>query len=226
MFPLAHDEIEVVPFLLDSDEGVSLVEAEKWIDEEERERAAAFKFPVHRDRFVRGRGMLRLVLSRHIGDDPDSFHFSYGEKGKPFVPGSDMHFNLSHSEEYAAIAVSRLPSVGIDIERFDRKVDIPGLSRRCFRPKEVERIEAAEGARQVRAFFWTWTAKEARMKATGEGFGLEPQKIEIEFADELPDNCLHPVDPKAYLNAVDIPGWDVACTVAATSPFRVRVREV
>lgn len=226
MLSLAHDEIEVVPFLLDTDESIRLSDAEKWIDEEECERAAAFKFPIHRDRYVRGRGMLRLTLSEHMDCAPESFGFSYGDKGKPFLQGADFHFNLSHSDKFAAVAVSRLPSVGIDIERFDREVDIAGLSRRCFRPNEVKRIQNANGDRKARAFFWTWTAKEARMKATGEGFGLEPQKIEIEFADELPENCLQPVDPKAYLNAVDIPGWQVACTVAATSPFRVRVREL
>lgn len=226
MLPLAHDEIEVVPFLLDTDDAIRLGDAERWIDGEERERAAAFKFPIHRDRFVRGRGMLRQVLFQHLGDAPESFRFSYGERGKPFLEGEEFHFNLSHSEGLAVLAVSRLPSVGIDIERFDREVDVPGLSRRCFRPSEVERIEKAEGEQKVRAFFWTWTAKEARMKATGEGFGLEPQKIEIKFEDELPEYCLHPVDPKAYLNAVGIAGWNVACTVAATSPFRVRVRNV
>lgn len=226
MLPLADDEIEVVPFPLDSDEAVRLEDAARWLSPEERERADAFRFPVHRERFIRGRGMVRKVLSEHLNEAPESLRFARGEKGKPFLPNGELHFNLSHSEQYAVFAVSPIASIGIDIERFDRKVDVEGLSRRCFRPSECERIEGRSGDRKVRAFFWTWTAKEARMKATGEGFGLEPKKIEILFGEELPEHCLHPVDPKIYLNAVEIPGWQVACTLAAIQPFRYRVRPV
>ncbi|MDF1861127.1 MAG: 4'-phosphopantetheinyl transferase superfamily protein [Verrucomicrobiales bacterium] len=226
MLPLAADEIEVVPFLLDTDDSVSLSEAESWLSPGEQERAAAFRFPVHRDRYIRGRGMVRKVLSEHTGEAPGSFGFSLGERGKPYLQEGELHFNLSHSEEYAVFAVSKLPSVGIDIERFDRKVDVPGLSKRCFRPSETERIERMTGEEKIRAFFWTWTAKEARMKATGEGFGLEPKKIEISFGEEHPEDCLHPIDPKVYLNAVSLPGWQVACTLAATHPFRVRLRSL
>ena len=99
MLPLAADEIEVVPFLLDTDDSVSLSEAESWLSPDEQERAAAFRFPVHRDRYVRGRGMVRKVLSEHTGEPPGSFDFSLGQRGKPYLHEGVFHFNLSHSSK-------------------------------------------------------------------------------------------------------------------------------
>jgi 4'-phosphopantetheinyl transferase len=225
MLELADDEIEVIPFLLDENDAIPLSEAEAWLSGDERERAAAFRFQVHRERYIRGRGMMRRCLAEHLGRPPGTLEFFTGERGKPHLAGEELHFNLSHSEDHAALAISRLPSVGIDVERFDREVDIDGLSRRCFRQSECERLRLLDPDEKQRAFFWTWTAKEARMKATGEGFGLEPQKIEISFRGEWPEICLEPESPRAFVAPVVFPGRPVACTVAATSPFRVRVRE-
>ena len=225
MSSLEPDEIEVIPFLLDEEETLPVDEAIEWLSDEERARADAFRFPVHRDRFVRGRGMVRRVLGEHLGQSPASFRFELGNRGKPHLPGGELHFNLSHSVDRAALAVSRLPSIGIDIERFDRDVDIDGLSRRCFRQSECDRLAGLDEEARTRAFFWTWTAKEARMKATGEGFGLAPQKIEISFEGEWPEVCLEPASPRAYVAPVHLPDRGAACTVAATSPFRIRLRE-
>lgn len=223
MSVLADNEIEVTGFILDEEDTLPLDLAQSWLSPEEKKRSAAFKFPVHRDRYIRGRGMMRQCLSGHLGRSPESLDFILGEKGKPYLVGDELHFNLSHSEDKAALAISKLPSVGIDIERFDRQVDIPGLSRRCFRESEIARFEGLSGEALQRAFFWTWTAKEARMKATGEGFGLEPGKIEISFCGERPDRCLAPLDPSVFVAAVELHGFDAACTVAATSPFETRI---
>ena len=223
MLPLADNEIEVTGFVLDDEDTLPVDLAHSWLSEDERVRAAAFRFPVHRDRYIRGRGMVRQCLSGHLRRSPESLEFVLGDKGKPYLVGDELHFNLSHSEDKAALAISKLPSVGIDIERFDREVDIPGLSRRCFRASEVKRLEGLTDMALQRAFFWTWTAKEARMKATGEGFGLEPGKIEISFCGEWPDRCLAPADPTVFVAAVELPGFDTACTVAATMPFDVRI---
>lgn len=222
---LAEDEIEVIPFLLDEEDVLPLAEAEAWLSGEERERAAAFRFEVHRNRYIRGRGMVRKRLAGHLGADPGALVFELGERGKPHLVTGDLHFNLSHSEDRAALAISRMPSIGIDIECFRREVDIDGLSRRCFRDSECARLETLAMEERKRAFFWTWTAKEARMKATGEGFALEPRRIEIAFREEWPETCLEPTEPRAWVAAVPLPDGEAACTVAAMSPFRVTVRE-
>ncbi|MEM1442953.1 MAG: 4'-phosphopantetheinyl transferase superfamily protein [Verrucomicrobiota bacterium] len=223
MIPLAENEVEVRGFILDDDRDILLDEASSFLNEEEKERANAFRFPILRERYIRGRGMVRRCLGAHLNRAPESLHFTLGEKGKPYLKNDELHFNLSHSEEKAALAISHLPAIGIDIEQFRREVDIPALSRRCFRDSEIQRLNGLEGEELQRAFFWTWTAKEARMKATGEGFGLEPGKIEISFQGEWPHRCLAPLDPTVYVSAVRIPGFQSACTVAATHPFELRI---
>lgn len=214
-------EIVVTPFCLDEDSSLSLERARSWLNEEERARADRFKFAVHRDRFTRGRGMLRYLLASRLGTGPESLVFAIGERGKPYLPGADLHFNLSHSEDRAVLALSRLESIGIDIERYDRRVDIDGLSRRCFRASEIARFAEMSEAEKQRAFFWVWTAKEARMKATGEGFHLEPQRIEVAFAEGLPSHYLEPAHPAAYVRPVVLPGEETACSVAALAPFGI-----
>lgn len=224
--PLSPDEIEVTPFALDDEQLLPLATALDWLDEEELRRADRFRFQPLRERFARGRAMMRWILSRHLDVEPGALRFEIGKHGKPSLLGEPLHFNLSHSENRAALAISRLPSVGIDIERFDRKVNVDALSRRCFRESEWAPFASLEGAARKRAFFWMWTAKEARMKATGDGFRLEPLKIEIRFVGSLPEACLEPVDPPAYLAPAEIAGTDVACTVAALSPFRLSLGHV
>ena len=216
-------EIIVTPFALDDESSLPLALAREWLNDEERVRADRFKLEIHRERFTRGRGMLRHLLGDSLGVAPGSLVFATGEKGKPYLPGSDLHFNLSHSENRAALAVSLLSSIGIDIERFDRRVDVDGLSCRCFRETEIARFAGMSAEEKRRAFFWVWTAKEARMKATGEGFHLEPQRIEVAFADGLPSRYLEPAHPPAYVQPVVLPGDETACSVAALVPFRVKV---
>jgi len=219
------DRIEVIAFSLDCEATQPLEAGEGWLDEEERDRAERFRFGILRERYIRGRAMVRRTLAECLGRDPGSLEFEVGDRGKPYLRDGALHFNLSHSEELAVLAVSRLPSIGIDVEKFDREVDYDGLARRCFREAECERLVSLAGRDKAAAFFWTWTAKEARMKATGEGFGLEPTRIEIGFRGLLPDVCREPNDPRAWLSPVRLPGDEAACTVAALSPFRVSFRE-
>jgi len=220
---LAPDEIEVTRFALDDDSAVTLDDARECLNEQELERASRFKFRILRERYIRGRGMVRFELARHLSGDPAVLQFGVGEHGKPFLVDGALHFNLSHSEGVAALAVSCIPAVGIDIEKFDRKVDFDGLAKRCFRDSEWSQFSELPQADKVRAFFWAWTAKEARMKATGEGFQLAPKMIELLFEGGLPRKCIEPVEPGSHIEAVEFSGGDTACVIAALSPFRLRI---
>lgn len=216
---LAANEIRVSSFRLDHEHELPIDSLEPWLSDYERERAESFRFKNHRERYIRGRAVTRLLLAAHLSCSPGDLEFQNGEHGKPRLAGEELHFNLSHSLDRAVIAISRLPSLGIDIECFSRDVDIDRLSRRCFRKEEIARYEGMSPEEKNRAFFWIWTAKEARMKATGEGFSLEPKKIEIEFKGEFPDRCLEPTDPACLVAPVLFSDGLVACTVACMNEF-------
>ena len=106
---IAPDEIEVTLFPLDEEAVVPLSIVRPWLSPDEIERAERFRFEVHRERFIRGRGMMRALLARRLGGHPSSLVFALGEKGKPHLVGSALGFNLSHSEGRAAFAAKRKP---------------------------------------------------------------------------------------------------------------------
>lgn len=223
--PATRALVEVTPFSLDDELLLPLALARSWLSEEELARAAAFRFEIHRDRYVRGRGMMRALLARRLGTDPASLVFAVGEKGKPSLVGDPTGFNLSHSEGRGVLAIGGVADLGVDIEGYDRRVDHAGLARRCFRPSEIAWMEGfAEDERHL-AFFRIWTAKEARMKATGEGFQLSPLRIELAFAGGHPVRCLEPADPPAHLVAVALPDEGAACAVVAMAPIEVVIAE-
>jgi phosphopantetheine--protein transferase-like protein len=211
--------VEVTIFPLDDDSAMPLALARSWLSADEAARAAAFRFEKHRDRYVRGRGMMRGLLARLLGAAPRELAFSIGDKGKPHLASARVSFNLSHSEGTAAFALGEVPYLGIDLERLDRTVDIEGLARRCFREKEIAWMHSFPEAERHHAFFRIWTAKEARMKATGEGFSLEPRRIELAFDAAHPVRCLEPAAPAAHLATLALE--EAACTVVALAPFRL-----
>lgn len=223
--------VEVLAFHLDSDRDIALAEAEALLNGAELERAAAFRFDRHRERYVRGRGMLRARLGERLGRDPCGLRFETGPRGKPRLAddgageGTRLRFNLSHSEDLAALAIGPVPDLGIDLERLDRRPDFIGLGRRCFRPAELARIENASDVERAEAFFWTWTAKEARMKATGEGFALSPLRIEVAFERGLPCRYLEPADPPAHLAPLRLFDGQAVAVVAALGPFELAGRD-
>ncbi len=223
--PAVPDEIEVTLFPLDDEPTLPLALARSWLSADELERAERFRFERHRDRYLRGRGMMRALLAGRLGAAPGELVFTIGEKGKPRLAGLDLGFNLSHSEGRAVLAIGAMPEIGVDIEGFDRSVDLDGLAMRCFRESEIAWMNAFPAATRHRAFFHLWTAKEARMKATGEGFSLEPKRIELGFEDGLPQRIVEPAFPPAHLASLVSPDGASACCVVALTPFRVRLAE-
>ena len=85
--------------------------------------------------------------------------------GKPFLPGlPGVHFSLSHCPGLAVCLVAGVPC-GVDAEAF--RTPPPRTLRRALSP--AERRTVSESPRPEEAFFRIWTAKEAFVKATGDG---------------------------------------------------------
>jgi 4'-phosphopantetheinyl transferase len=86
-------------------------------------------------------------------------------RGKPYVQGSEVRFNLSHSGGLTVCAFCLGREIGIDVECENRKVDPLKLANRFFAADEVEAVRT--GGRKV--FMRLWTRKEAYVKALGKG---------------------------------------------------------
>ena len=156
---------------------------------EERERAARFRFPRGYRRFIVSHAALRDILARYLSRAPQSLLFETNAYGKPFLAGDDswLHFNLSHSGEWALVAVTSLGPVGVDVEQVRDDFSGEAIARRFFSPSEVEAFLALPPELRTQGFFSCWTRKEAFIKAVGMGvsFALDGFAVSL-HPDEQP----------------------------------------
>jgi len=169
---LPVDEVHVwqVDLIAWEKEVESLIEL---LDAEERERAARFKFPAPRNQFVISRALLRQALGRYRRIDARAIRFRTTANGKPeLAENCDLRFNLSHTAGVTVFAVARHRQVGVDVERIRQDTDAIELAERFFSRPEVQWLRSQPAEQLIPTFFSCWTAKEAYIKAQGEGLSL------------------------------------------------------
>ncbi|EEF57035.1 4'-phosphopantetheinyl transferase family protein [Pedosphaera parvula] len=175
------------------------------LSEDEKKRAARFRFERDQNRFTVARGFLRTVLGRYLKMDPAEITFSYSDRGKPALnaPSSNpLHFNLSHSHDLALLAVTEICPVGVDVEQIRTLRDADAIADRFFSERESSALRALPPEQKPIGFFNLWTRKEAWLKATGEGISDSLDKVEV---------SLHPHEPAKFLGlfgkAETAAGW-------------------
>jgi 4'-phosphopantetheinyl transferase len=175
---------------------IKVEESEKFLNllsQGELQRAEQFK--KNRHHFIATRALLRKVLSRYTRLNADQLLFSRAAQGKPFLANSPvpLYFNLSHSREFAALAICSLGDVGVDIER-PRQRDYLKIVERFFHPDEHQQLLACDDAKREQMFYSIWTLKESFFKAIGTGisagldracFYLHDNKITVQFSNDL-----------------------------------------
>jgi 4'-phosphopantetheinyl transferase len=115
--------------------------------------------------------ILRVELGRRLGLPGAAVALTRERNGKPRLAADPppLHFSLSHSGWRALIAFSVRGALGVDLEAVDERRQHQRIAARWFAPAEQELIAALHGRERARVFCWLWTAKEACVKATGEG---------------------------------------------------------
>lgn len=157
-------------------------EFENLLSEEERQRAGRFRFLRDRRAFTVAKGATRRILAHYMGADPRSLTFEHGTFGKPFLRSRELRFNLSHSGEFALLAVAREREVGVDVEQIREIEDAAMIAERNFSPGESRKLCPVLGsALGATAFFNCWTRKEAFIKAIGEGLSHPLDSFEVTF---------------------------------------------
>jgi 4'-phosphopantetheinyl transferase len=134
-------------------------------------------------RFVASHAALRVMLGRILGIAPEAVQFRYGAKGKPsLVEGlgaDELKFNLSHSGDAAVIAITERREVGIDLEQTNSHLDVEPLAAQFFAPAEHSWVVSTPSNLRCEAFYICWTAKEAYVKARGDGLSFELSDFEV-----------------------------------------------
>jgi len=171
------------------------VELAALLDVDERARAARFKFDRLTLNFTIAHGRQRAILGRYLAMDPAALRFRVGAHGKPELDlagaAPPLRFNLSHSGDFALLAVTRERRIGVDLEAMTRAIgELEDIAERFFSPAEVAAWRAlAPGARR-HAFFLCWTRKEAFLKALGDGISCPLDSFEVELRPGVPARLL------------------------------------
>lgn len=103
------------------------------------------------------------LVRRYVGD------YTVDEHGKP--KSERVWFNLSHSGDLAALAVSNRGEVGIDVESISADRDQESLAAYCLSEGEYNAY------RDGQAFLALFTAKESLAKAEGTGLVHDVKSI-------------------------------------------------
>ena len=140
---------------------------------DERERAKLFKFPKDRNRYIKGRYLLRQISALYLDESPQSIRFGYNEYGKPFFKDYPAYFfNLSHSNELFALVLTNNDEIGIDIEFIQNDMDFLDVGNTVFSTTELLELSRQPEEQIARKFYEFWTRKESLIKAFGYGFSM------------------------------------------------------
>jgi 4'-phosphopantetheinyl transferase len=86
-------------------------------------------------------------------------------KGKPYIPGTPVHFSVSHSDNYWVCLVGPTEN-GIDIQNNKHK-NYEAIAKRFFQPMEQQAVEIGG----LPYFMAIWSRKEAFIKYNGSSIG-------------------------------------------------------
>lgn len=90
------------------------------------------------------------------------------ENGKPYLQGDEYFFSISHSKNYAAVIVSEIKNVALDIEMLDNKVD--RIIAKFLNESEQEKMVETMANKEFQYLpTLLWGAKEAMFKYYGKG---------------------------------------------------------
>lgn len=151
----------------------------KLLSEDEKKRAAKFRFEKDRSHFIIARGTLRQIIALYLSEKPDKIKFEYGINGKPFLPKNPLQFNLSHAGEIALIGLTEKYEIGIDVEVINPKVEVERVAQHFFAKGEIDCLMSLPQTERQEAFFNCWTRKEAFIKATGDGLSFPLDQFEV-----------------------------------------------
>jgi 4'-phosphopantetheinyl transferase len=159
----------------------------RWLSSDENARAVRFCSQALRDRFRADRIFLRGMLAAYLELPPEEIRFSYGANGKPLGlltgPGNLLNFNLTHSGAVTMCAVALNFEIGLDLEQLRTVPDMNGIADRFFCAEEVACLMNIPAGQRQEGFFRYWTAKEAFIKATGEGLSRPLDSFAVRFCD-------------------------------------------
>ncbi|KAF4406794.1 MULTISPECIES: 4'-phosphopantetheinyl transferase superfamily protein [Streptomyces] len=116
------------------------------------------------------RDRVLAAAARVTGAGPGRLRIGHEPGGRPVLSGlgPGVHVSLSHGRGFAALALTGLGPLGVDVE-VERPVHARRMAERWFTAAESRWLRERPEEERRAAFFWLWTHKEAMGKAYGTG---------------------------------------------------------
>lgn len=147
----------------------------------------------------RGEPTARPLLCEALACSDKQLPLHRSLQGRPLLgpPYERFDTGWSHSGDALLLALGESIQLGVDLEQLRPRPRARELARRFFHADEVRWLEAGEAGVMESSFVRLWCAKEAVLKAHGQGlsFGLD----KLVFAEQ--DNALELVACDAALGA-------------------------
>lgn len=169
---------------------------------DEQHRAARFATDDLANAYRVGRGALRVILAQYVGQSPQNLQFSYSQQGKPHLQDFPLHFNVTHHDTLALIAVAQ-HTVGIDIEAAHPFPDMDAVAEHHFSPLELSDYFVADD--RVGVFYRCWTRKEAIIKADSRGLTIPLKDFAVTVTADHPPRIRSTTPTLSTLQ-----GWSLA----------------
>lgn len=135
----------------------------------EHELAGRFRFERDARRYRAAHAAMRQLLSEALHQAAADVQWDIGTHGKPHLTGHPgWHFNLSHSADWALLALHHGAPVGVDLEWCQPSIAAAdALMAQHFTAPEREACEQAPQSERTALFYRVWSRKEACLKAVG-----------------------------------------------------------
>jgi 4'-phosphopantetheinyl transferase len=145
------------------------------------QQASRFKFWKDAQAYMFGKLLTLRGLINYGYDLSVLKNIEYNAFGKPFLPDSEINFNVSHSGHYVICCLARQLKIGIDIEMI-KPLDLSDFQT-VLTTEELSDI--SETSDSTVELLKLWTIKEAVVKADGRGFSLPLQKIQLAIENKV-----------------------------------------
>lgn len=139
--------------------------------------------------------------------------FVYGVQGKPYLSEQPhIHFNLSHSGDYALAAFAPV-ELGCDIQQTAQAKRSAQIAARFFSQEEQRALASGMD------FYRIWARKESYLKLTGDGMALDMRSFSV-VSEELgtPGGC--------HFTDYTLPGYELAICYANAETLPVIWAEI
>jgi 4'-phosphopantetheinyl transferase len=128
------------------------------------------------------RSIAAQVIATQFGLEAKDFSLSHDAAGRPFIAGiPDIGVSYATREGVVLVALGD-GRVGADVEIIEPLADIPW---NALHIQEREDLLRLTGVARNEAFCRIWTAKEAFLKATGQGLMREPSGFAMRLRGDL-----------------------------------------